>query len=218
MVETLTTLELNAVEQGPVFQGVAALRFRTDAGFFDGLFHEAPPGSAAVVWMNGGHAELAGPASGMYPRLAGRLAETGIASLRLAYRDPEDLEGCALDALVAVVYLESLGRSRVALVGYSFGGAVAISAGVETPNVVAVATLSSQTHGTGAVGYLSPRPLLLLHGTEDAALPVSCSRDLYSRAREPKEMRLYPGSGHGLDECREEVDRDLLAWLRRVLR
>jgi fermentation-respiration switch protein FrsA (DUF1100 family) len=218
MTETLTTLELHAVEQGPVFQGVAALRFRTDGGVFDGLFHEAPPGNAAVIWVGGAADGVDGPAGGLYPRLAGRLTRNGIASLRLSYRHPNDLDACALDALVGVVYLESLGRTRVALVGYSFGGAVAITAGVETPNVVAVATLSSQNHGAGAVGYLSPRPLLLLHGTADEVLPDTCSQDLYARAREPKEMRLYPGCGHGLDECRAELDRDLLAWLRRVLR
>jgi fermentation-respiration switch protein FrsA (DUF1100 family) len=94
---------------------------------------------------------------------------------------------------------------------------VAVTAGVETPNVAAVAALSSQTQGTGAVGFLSPRPLLVLHGTDDETLPASCSQDLFHRAREPKEMRLYAGCGHALDECRAELDRDLLAWLRRVL-
>jgi hypothetical protein len=30
-------------------------------------------------------------------------------------------------------------------------------------------------------------------------------------------MKLYPGCGHGLDACRDALDRDLEAWLRRTL-
>ena len=216
MSQTLSQ-ELRAVDQGPVVQGVATLRFHTDGGIFDGRFHEAPEGRAAVVWVGGAGGGLEGPAGGLYPRLARRLVADRIASLRLDYREPNDLDACALDVLTGVVYLESLGRTRVALVGHSFGGAVAITAGVETSEVVAVAALSSQTYGTGAVAYLSPRPFLVLHGMADEILPDDCSRDLYSRAKQPKDIRLYPKCRHGLDECRDDVDRDLLAWLRVVL-
>ena len=216
MSQTLTQ-ELRSVEQGPVVQGIATLRFHTDGGTFDGRFHEAPEGRAAVIWLGGASGGLDGPAGGLYPRLAERLVRSRIASLRLDYRLPNELDACALDILTGVVYLESLGRPRVALVGHSFGGAVAITAGVETREVVAVAALSSQTYGTGAISYLSPRPLLLMHGTEDEILPADCSKDLYNRARQPKELLLYPGCRHGLDECRDDVDRDLLAWLKKVL-
>lgn len=216
MSQTLSQ-ELQAVEQGPVVEGVASLRFHTDGGSFDGRYHEALEGRTAVVWLGGAKDGLDGPAGDMFLRLAGPLANERIASLRLNYRDPEDLEGCALDILTGVVYLESLGRPRVALVGHSFGGAMAISAGVETQEVVAVAALSSQTHGTGAVSYLSPRPLLLIHGTNDKVLPDSCSLEIYDRAKQPKEVHLYPGCGHDLLECRDAVDRDLLSWLQVVL-
>ena len=42
------------------------------------------------------------------------------------------------------------------------------------------------------------------------------NRELYELAEQPKELVLYPGCGHGLDECREKLDRDLLEWLLRV--
>ena len=47
-------------------------------------------------------------------------------------------------------------------------------------------------------------------------LPAT-SRELYELAAEPKELILYHGCGHDLTECREEVERDLLDWLRRVM-
>jgi alpha-beta hydrolase superfamily lysophospholipase len=55
-------------------------------------------------------------------------------------------------------------------------------------------------------------------GTADQVLPDGCSRALYARAGEPKRLILYPGCRHGLDECRERLDGDLMGWLRGVLR
>jgi uncharacterized protein len=119
------------------------------------------------------------------------------------------------DVLVGLGYLESLGKSRTVLVGHSFGGAVVISAGAISPSVIAVAA-SSQTAGTAAVAALSPKPVIFVHGSADEVLPDRCSRDLHARAREPKELILYPGCRHGLDQCRESLDRDLTRWLERM--
>jgi hypothetical protein len=40
---------------------------------------------------------------------------------------------------------------------------------------------------------------------------------LYAEAREPKELVLYDGCRHGLDECRELLDDTMTSWLREVL-
>lgn len=212
------SLELRGVSAGPVEDGVEHVTLGTDAGNIIARFHPAENGDAAVVWVGGAGGGLDGPAGGLYPRLAARLAEAGVAaSLRLHYRRPNDLPACVLDTLVGVAFLAQAREvKRVVLAGHSFGGAVVISAGAVSENVIGVAALSSQTYGTDVVKDLSPRPLLLLHGAADEILPDACSRDLYRRAREPKQITLYPGCGHGLDACREAVDRDLLAWLEAV--
>lgn len=217
MKQHTMSLELRQIEEGRTLDGVEALRLHTDGGVLECRFHQARPGNAAVLWVGGAGGGLDGPAGGMYPRLAGKLVPDGIASLRLHYRHPNDLDACVLDTLLGVDYLGARGRPRVALVGHSFGGAVVITAGAESPEVAAVAALSSQTYGTGAVGALSPRPLLLLHGRADEILPDLCSRDLFRRAGQPKEIKLYPRCRHGLDECRDRVDQDLLDWLHQVL-
>ncbi len=92
-----------------------------------------------------------------------------------------------------------------------------ITAGAVSSEVIGVAALSSQTAGTGQVGDISPRPLLLMHGTADEVLPDACSRDLYQRAGEPRQLLLYQNCRHGLDDCRDDIDRDLLAWLHQVV-
>lgn len=216
-VQTTLTLELRGVEEGPQVNGVEDLWLHTNAGTIVCRYHPVLEGDAAVVWVGGAGGGLDGPAHGLYPRLAGELASEGIASLRLNYRHPNFLEPCVLDTLLGVAFMAMRDLKRVVVVGHSFGAAVAISAGAMSPAVLGVAALSSQTYGTDLVSELSPRPLLLIHGEEDDVLPDLCSRDLYRRAEEPKQLLLYPECGHGLDECRHRLDVDLLRWVRQVL-
>lgn len=217
MKDLRPSLQLREAEQGPTVEGAEHLVLQTDAGPIPCRLHKAREGNAAVIWVGGAGGGLDGPASCLYARLAERLAQDNYASLRLHYRQPGRLRACVLDTRVGIVYLGTRGSTRVALAGHSFGGAVVITAGSLSPAVVAVAALSSQTYGTQAVNAIRPRPLLLMHGTADEVLPDACSRDLYRRAGEPKRLLLYSGCGHGLEECREDVDRDLLQWLREAL-
>lgn len=212
-------LALRGVERGVDEDGAERPTLRTDGGPIAGRFHVArsPAGDAAVLWVFGAGGGLGGPAGGLYPRLGRQLAGEGIPSLELAYRHPGALADCVADVLLGIEYLATRGGARVALVGHSFGGAVVIAAGAASPAAIAVAALRSQTAGTDTVDRLAPRPLFLAHGEADEMLPAAYSRDLYARAREPKHLVLYPGCRHGLDECRDALDRDLLAWLREVV-
>lgn len=184
----------------------------------DGLELALPAPRAAVVWVFGSGGGFHGPAGGLYDRLGDSLADDGIASLQIAYRRPGDLAACVADVLAGVTALASGAAYPlpIAVVGHSFGGAVVIRAGLASPAINAVAALSSQSHGTHDVGALAPRPLFLLHGTDDEVLPVACSEDIYRRARSPK-LLLSPHCRHGLDECRDELDRELGRWLREQL-
>ena len=160
---------------------------------------------------------MGGPAGGLYTRLGQRLRPCGVTSLELAYRHPGRLGDCVQDVLLGLDWLAGQGKHRVVLVGHSFGGAVVITAGAVSETVIAVAALSSQARGTEDVAALSPRPLLVIHGTADEILPDACGQDILQRARQPKQLILYPGCRHGLDQCREALDRDLLGWLAHVL-
>lgn len=211
-------IRLDSVEESPVMRGVREVRLHMDGGAIECRYHEAAPGEAAVLWMFGAGGGLGGPAGGLYIRLAERLAEDDeVASLRLDYRRPGDLNACVQDVLGGLLYLEGRERTRVVLVGHSFGAAVAIAVGSANNRVAGVAALSTQIYGTEGVEGLSPRPLLLVHGAADEVLPEYCSHDVYDRALEPKRLIVYPAARHGLDQCREELERDLYGWLREVL-
>ena len=204
-------LKLQGVETGQEAGREGHLRLLTDAGRINCRLHRASFGDAAVLWVFGAGGGLGGPAGGLYTRLGHLLRGQGILSLELAYRHPGRLGDCVQDVLLGLAWLAGEGRRRVVLVGHSFGGAVVIKAGAASQAVIAVAALSSQTQGTEAVPSLSPKPLLLVHGSADEILPDICSRDIYGRAHQPKDLILYPGCKHGLDQCRDALDRDLLA-------
>lgn len=209
-------MTLTEVLRGPEDEVTDLVKLVTSQGTLLGRLHPAE-GDAAVLWVFGSGGGLGGPAGGLYTRLGERFQHRGVASLELDYRRPGELMACTLDVLMGVAWLGSLGKHRIVLAGHSFGGAVVISAGTRSPAVVAVAALSSQTVGTEEVGELSPRPVLFLNGESDEILSPDCSRDLFARAGHPKELILYPGARHGLDECIETLDRDLLRWLEVVL-
>jgi fermentation-respiration switch protein FrsA (DUF1100 family) len=207
---------IDAVKRSLEREGIDRVRLITRKGAIPGRL-QPTSGDRAVLWVFGSGGGLGGPAGGLYTRLGQQLRVRDVTSLELDYRHPGDLEESVADVLVGLGYLESLGKSRIVLVGHSFGGAVVINAGAISTLVVAIAALSSQTGGTAAVGTLSPRPVIFIHGSADEVLSDRCSRDLHARAGEPKELILYPGCRHGLDQCRESLDRDLTRWLERAL-
>ena len=207
---------LKGVTETAVNGGTRTLTLHTDGGGIHCRFHDAAAGDTAVLWVFGAGGGFNGPAGGLYPRLSNQLAPEGIAGFEVAYRRPAYLEPCILDVLVGLTWLKQVGRNRIVLVGHSFGGAVVISAGAVSSDVIGIAALSSQLHGADAIANVAPRPVVLIHGEADEVLPNACSRHLYRLARDPKELILYPGCRHGLDECREQLDRDLMAWIKRV--
>ena len=138
-------------------------------------------------------------------------------TLRLHYRQPGEFEECVLDVLGGVSFLKGVGAQQVVLMGHSFGAAVVIKAGELAEAVVGVAALSPQLFGTRTVQRLSPKPLLLVHGTADQILDAAASKDIFERAGDPKRMELFDGAGHGLGSCANEVYELTRGWLQETL-
>ena len=212
------TLQVHRVSAEPQAADQYAITLHTSRGDIAGVLHAREGLTAAVVWVGGASGGLDGPADAIYPALGEALVKEGVASLRLDYRAPNHLVECTLDALAGVSFLGGIGAESLGLVGHSFGGAVAIAAGVHSPSVKAVAALSSQTYGATDVALLAPRPLLLVHGLEDTRLPPACSEQIFRWARQPKDLVLIPGAGHGLRQCRQQLFDLLKGWLVDKLR
>ena len=205
--------------EGLPYEGEAGrgLLFRTNRGEIPAIIHRAPGSWQAVIWVCGARGGFGGPASGMYARLAEEFLDKGITSLRLNYRQPNVLPECVLDLLAGIAMLKGTGHQPVVLVGHSFGGAVVIAAGVASSHVQGVVSLSPQTHGAGMAGQLSPKPLLVVHGKSDSRLPYSCGVQIHDWAQEPKQLVLYEGAEHRLEECKDELESLLLEWIPTTL-
>ena len=143
----------------------------------EALLYRSHGGDRAVLWAGGWRG---GEPAGLPADVAQTLLPRGLSSLLVRYRSPYELPACVDDVLASVDFLdEGEGIAGVAMVGHSFSGAVVISAAPRSERVVAVAALASQTYGAARADHVSPRPLLLVHGTEDERLaPLLLGADL----------------------------------------
>ena len=186
----------------------------TNRGPIQTIIHHDPtsPTHRGVVWVGGARGGFEGPAGSMY-KLLGDGLSPGITSIRLDYRQPNVLVECVMDTLAALSFLSGTGHTDVILVGHSFGGAVVIKAAPYSEVVKGVIALSSQTFGAGDVSQVSPSPILLVHGERDTVLSQESSVKIFEWAEEPKELRLIPENGHGLQESAQEIRQLVSEWL-----
>jgi hypothetical protein len=184
----------------------------TTRGPIRAIFHPVEGGTGAAIFVGGAMGGLDGPGDAIYRRLPPALADSGVSTLRIDYRVPNDMQECTLDVLAGCSFLKGVGATDVVLVGHSFGAAVVISAGELAPIVRAVASLSPQLHGTRSVENLG-RPLLLVHGMADTILSHEASEDIYRRAVEPKRIVLFAEAGHSLIQARDQIWDLLREWI-----
>lgn len=127
------------------------------------------------------------------------------------------------DAQIAWDYLvkhRTVPPQQITIYGHSLGGAIAIELAINNPQAAGLIVESSFTSMREIVDHRGiyrifpvdwilthefdslskvPRlqmPLLLLHGTEDLAVPAFMSQILYEAAQEPKQLLLVPDAGH----------------------
>ena len=186
----------------------------TNRGPIQTIIHHDPtiPTHRGKVWVGGARGGFEGPAGSMY-KLLGDGLSPGITSIRLDYRQPNVLVECVMDTLAALSFLSGTGHTDVILVGHSFGGAVVIKAAPYSEVVKGVIALSSQTFGAGDVSQVSPSPILLVNGERDTVLSQESSLKIFEWAEEPKELRLIPENGHGLQESAQEIRQLVSEWL-----
>lgn len=205
-------LRIVGVNPGEEIAGARRLDIRTTRGDIPLILHAAPAPGRAVLCVSGAIGGYDGPGL-LYARLGLELPRLGISVGRLNYRMPNEFGECVLDTMAGLAFLKGVEYERAALIGHSFGGAVAINAGTLAPMVTAVAAISSQLAGAHVVGDLAPRPLLLLHGTADTILSHECSQALFERANEPKTLKLFPGVDHRFTQAGGELFDTVRDWL-----
>jgi len=165
-------------------------------------------GERAVVCVNGGQQrEVEGTWSAsvewLVRQLAPRLPELAFAEVRYRVKSWRRLESCVEDARAAIY---EVGARRVALLGFSMGGAVSIAVAAE-PKVEEVVGLAPWIPDELDVSTVRGKRLSVIHGSLDRWLPgipgvsPSHSRKGFDRARErgaEGSYTLVPGAVHGI--------------------
>jgi len=191
----------------------------TMGGMLTLLWHGTGDEDRVVVACGGAMGGLLGPADGLYHDLGTTLAaEHGIATVRVSYRRPNELDDCVHDVLAALELAVRRGARRAVTVGHSFGGAVAVRAGVLADDLVAgVVTLATQSAGCEVAEGLTGRPVLCVHGTADELLPPMCSELVAGLAG--GELVVLPDVGHLLNQGTAPADlrARLLDWIPTTL-
>jgi len=162
----------------------------------------------AVVCVNGGQAaEVPGTWSASIEWLVSRMAPSfpslRFAEVRYRVKSWNRFDLCVEDALAA---LEHAGGRRTLLVGFSMGGAVAVSTAAH-PSVTGVLGLAPWLPDRLDLTPLRGRRLTVVHGTLDRWLPgipgvsSSSSRTGFERARVlgvEGSYTVIPGALHGM--------------------
>ncbi|MCE5199466.1 MAG: dienelactone hydrolase family protein [Armatimonadota bacterium] len=204
------------VTEQRISEDVKRLVFRTTRGEFDAVLHGSSRTGKGIIMLGGDRAGVDSP-SDVYLNLASRLMEEGITSLRLSFRDSEDCVQCGIDTLAALQYLDDESVGDVLLLGWSFGGAVALAAGSLARNVRGVAVISTLDDVDCCYKRLGPKPVLIVHGEIDDISPVEWPKRIYDRLTGPRRLIIYPGAGHDLREVREQLVSDIRDWVTGIL-
>ena len=210
----LELLEVMAREEVVINEDLRHLEIYTMLGLLTILWHGPVDAERVVLMSGGGMGGLLGPAGGLYHDLGVSFAEQGIGTMRVGYRKPNDLVRCVHDVAAAADLASRAGGERFVTVGHSFGGAVAVQAGmVLGQHCAGIVTLSTQSAGCEDAAMLSDAvPLLLLHGDRDEILSADTSRVVQMLVGHG-EIEILPGSGHLLSESADLLRSRLGDWI-----
>ncbi len=167
---------------------------------------------------------------------AGQLADQGFAVYVLHYFDrtgPVEAEKSALvlnfpiwmktlwDAVSLVEQQASADPQRIGLIGFSLGGYLAVCGSAIDPRIKAVVEFFGGLPKEMKLFMRRLCPTLILHGEDDAIIPVSEAhhlQEVLERRNIPHEVKIYPGVGHGFDgEIWKDARFRTLAFLQKYL-
>lgn len=210
------SLSLRGATLMPAIGAYSPMVLDTTEGQIEARFYQPEQSrmpAMAILWLGDATGGFDSPAGGAFDRLAEHFQALGVASLRLQYRQPLDPGSSGLDALVGAFLLVNQGFERIAVVGHGLGALGAVQAGLAFPAVAGVVAIAPHKAALEGVERLSPKPLLLMHGTADIQVRTEVSRDILAKANEPKRIYYYQGADHQLSQAVEPATTDLSEWL-----
>jgi uncharacterized protein len=179
----------------------------------------AKPGHPVVLYFHGNGDYLAG----FFSRFRDLISDgTGIVALSFrgyagSTGKPSE-RGLLLDGAAAYAFTaQRYSADRIVIWGFSLGTGVAVATAAEQPvsklileapytsiaDVAAAAfpifpvhlLIRDPLHSDARIARVKA-PLLIMHGTDDATIPIRFGERLFELAHEPKQFVRFPGGGH----------------------
>jgi pimeloyl-ACP methyl ester carboxylesterase len=144
------------------------------------------------------------------------LAAHGFMILAYDFRGLGDSQGqpdffkLDMDLVAAIAFVQSLGAKKIVLVGASGGGAITLKVAAKV-KVAAVITLSADYFAAAPTQQevlAITAPKLFVSSQNDAY--IHDTLQIFTWAKQPKELYLYPGSAHGTNLFGTEYRQDLI--------
>lgn len=178
----------------------------------------AKPGAPTVIYFHGNSSNL----SNRSPRFK-QIVDSGYGLYAPTHRGYAGSEGSPSEAALVSDALEhydrvAAGGTPIIVHGESLGTGLAAAVGAERPDAglvvleapyTALVDMASESYPWLPVNLLMKDPMktrerignvaapvLILHGTEDAVIPVEHGKRLFDYANEPKELLVIEGAGH----------------------
>jgi hypothetical protein len=189
------------------------VRFGEKGVYLAGLLHHGRNSSPGIVLLHP-HPTLGGDMNFyLLADLVREFSKERITTLRFNYRGVPPSTGTygggsgeLEDTLKAVEFIrnqQNVNKEHVALVGYSFGGSLALMA-AERAKVKAVVSISPQVNpsetrlDTTEYARRITCPVLLIHGKADETVPYSDSEKIYDALVKSveKDIELVDGANH----------------------
>ena len=114
------------------------------------------------------------------------------------------------DLIAAIAFVQSLGAEKVVLLGASGGGAITLKVAAKV-RVAAVITLSADYFAAAPTQQevlAITAPKLFVSSQNDAYIHDTIQ--IFTWAKQPKELYLYPGSAHGTNLFETEYRQDVI--------
>ncbi len=125
------------------------------------------------------------------------------------------------DAVSFVADQPQVDPDRIGLLGFSLGGYLAVSAAAIDGRVHAVVEFFGGLPKEMKFFMRRLCPMLILHGEQDATVPVAEAyhlQEVLEKKKIPYEIKIYPGAGHGFSgEIWQDAAIRTLAFLQKHL-
>jgi pimeloyl-ACP methyl ester carboxylesterase len=210
----LDMLGVLAKADGELSETSRLVEIYTMEGLLQIMWHGAPEATDVALMCGGAMGGMLGPGRSLYLELGLELAAEGRAAMAVGYRKPGDLTRSLLDTCAAADLALRNGAQRFAILGHSFGGAVAIqAASTFAAHTAGVITYATQSAGCEEASRIGATPLLLLHGENDSILGPENSMMVQAIAG-TGEVRTFPDTDHLMAEAADEIAEITGTWIR----